>query len=421
VVKKHQEKSKLGFKKQTSIQDSFMKASDSADRERDFNYNLTKWFMEVDIPLAKIDLPATKNFFKKEMDVIVQNRSTLRKKYVPQVYQDTLELIRSKVGENSIYLVIDETTDKQQRYVFNALVGILNGEKSKPMLVAVRYLDVTNNVTVSQTVNDVCLLIWNGNIYYDRLKLIISDQATYMLKAVSNLKNTYPNLKHVTCLAHCLHRVSEVIRLENKDINELISEIKSVLSKAPIRKQHFRKSTGLSPLPKVVTTRWGTWFNAVYYYIENFDKVHEFIISLKDKSESIKNAKKLFKNSGLKKKLIELNEYRFLTKALIDIQTDGLKLTEQFNILNEVADRLSGTALDKFNKSLSKNPDLKEIQNIDTPFQSLLELKYAPLVSVSVERSFSMYKSLLRDNRMSFTEENIEKMLIVNFNKFLYE
>jgi hypothetical protein len=38
--------------------------------------------------------------------------------------------------------------------------------------------------------------------------------------------------------------------------------------------------------------------------------------------------------------------------------------------------------------------------------------KFAPLTSCDVERSFSIYKSVLSDNRMNFTPANLEKYLI---------
>ncbi|KAF7633441.1 hypothetical protein Mgra_00007128 [Meloidogyne graminicola] len=42
--------------------------------------------------------------------------------------------------------------------------------------------------------------------------------------------------------------------------------------------------------------------------------------------------------------------------------------------------------------------------------------KFAPLTSSDVERSFSIYKSVLSDNRMSFTLDNLEKYLICVYN-----
>lgn len=56
--------------------------------------------------------------------------------------------------------------------------------------------------------------------------------------------------------------------------------------------------------------------------------------------------------------------------------------------------------------------DLPENLNIN----HLVYFKYAPVNSVDVERSFSMFKVLLADNRQSFQFENLKKHLIVQCN-----
>lgn len=45
------------------------------------------------------------------------------------------------------------------------------------------------------------------------------------------LKVLYPNMIHVTCAAHGLHRVAEFIRDQYDHVNKLISEVKKVLTK----------------------------------------------------------------------------------------------------------------------------------------------------------------------------------------------
>ena len=42
--------------------------------------------------------------------------------------------------------------------------------------------------------------------------------------------------------------------------------------------------------------------------------------------------------------------------------------------------------------------------------------KYAPVTSTEVERSFSMLKHLLSDRRLSFTEQNVKKMIVASCN-----
>ena len=42
-----------------------------------------------------------------------------------------------------------------------------------------------------------------------------------------------------------------------------------------------------------------------------------------------------------------------------------------------------------------------------------------PMVSVEVERSFSMYKYILSDRRKSMNESNVAKLNVIQFNNFI--
>ena len=74
------------------------------------------------------------------------------------------------------------------------------------------FLEKTNNPTVMQAFNDSCTKLQPEGIKYEKVGLVVTDQASYMLLAIKNLKGMYPNINHVTCIAHALHRVSETVR-----------------------------------------------------------------------------------------------------------------------------------------------------------------------------------------------------------------
>lgn len=95
-----------------------------------------------------------------------------------------------------------------------------------------------------QSINDACAFLWGGEIKYDRVWLIVSDQASYMKLAMSNLKPLFPNMHHVTCLAHSLHRVCERIRDEYVSANDFIASLRKLLLKAPARIQLYKEITG---------------------------------------------------------------------------------------------------------------------------------------------------------------------------------
>ena len=69
-----------------------------------------------------------------------------------------------------------------------------------------------------------------------------------------------------------------------------------------------------------------------------------------------------------------------------------------FSKLIKISRVLSGQLLDDF----------------DMPPNIISLFKFAPVTSVDVERSFSIYKTILADNRTSFTPENLEMYLISN-------
>jgi hypothetical protein len=69
---------------------------------------------------------------------------------------------------------------------------------------------------------------------------------------------------------------------------------------------------------------------------------------------------------------------------------------------------------------LSRTQKSKIIQISETNSSEFKrKTKFAPLVSVEVERSFSKYKSLLSEKRINLTENNIEKFIVIQFNDFL--
>ena len=70
-----------------------------------------------------------------------------------------------------------------------------------------------------------------------------------MVKCGKHLKIFCPNLIHVTCLAHALSLVAEVIRNQYEDVNGLISNVKKVFLKAHLRIQTFREDLLDCPLP----------------------------------------------------------------------------------------------------------------------------------------------------------------------------
>ena len=328
--KKHLEKFNGNTLKSQTLQEAIDKANSKKFGNDEFSEFLAKKLIESDIPLSKVDNSSFKSLLELIPGRNIPHSTTLRNK-MDGIYQKTIEKIRNQIGDDNIYFEIDETTDLKGRFVCNVLVGSLNGNEPKSMLLCTRFLEEVNNGTINRTINDACYLLRNGNVNNENLNLVVLDQASYMLKAIENLKKAelYPNLNQITCLCHALNRVCEVIRIEHPEVNEMISSIKKILLKSNKRKINFCKETKLTLPPDVIVTRWSSWLKAAFYYGNNFDKIKEFIKNLKDKSKAIASAKKLMESTDLRSKLLDSMQYTFLPKAIEKLEFKGLKFDEQ--------------------------------------------------------------------------------------------
>lgn len=124
----------------------------------------------------------------------------------------------------------------------------------------------------------------------------------------------------------------------------------------------------------------------------------------------------------LSRELLLVSDYWFLIESTISLQRKSLNLEEAWSIVRDVGRKLEDAscerASEKFESSISKNPDFKElVTRPDIEFR--LKMKYAPIVSADVERSFSVTKNILSSDRCSFLEDNLIKHYIIIVNKEL--
>ena len=271
------------------------------------------------------------------------------------------------------------------------------------------------------------------SISVDKILLFISDAAAIMLKAGKVLKGYFPNAMHVTCFAHGLHRICEFIREQFSDVNTLISTFKIFLLKAPSRVSLYKKECPNLPMPpQPVITRWGTWLQAAFFYFQHFHSIRVFVNLLPDEAVSIKECKQIVNKPGLydQLQLIEAH-FKKIPECITFLESQNLKLTvsfsrieELFNELNTIVDPLREKLKNKIDAVVSRNPDftlLKEISNNNfsneagfLKYKNLVRMfEYAPVTSCDVERSFSRFKDILTPKRSSLSDENIEKIIII--------
>uniref|UniRef100_A0A2S2PHA5 DUF659 domain-containing protein n=1 Tax=Schizaphis graminum TaxID=13262 RepID=A0A2S2PHA5_SCHGA len=83
-----------------------------------------------------------------------------------------------------------------------------------------------NFQTVGKLFNDAMQLLWPSGVKYENVLLFVTDVAPYMVKAADSLTVLFPNLIHLTCLAHGIHRVYETIRAEYTTVDKMIANVK---------------------------------------------------------------------------------------------------------------------------------------------------------------------------------------------------
>jgi hypothetical protein len=78
-------------------------------------------------------------------------------------------------------------------------------------------------------------VLWPTGVHKDKVLVLYSDAAAYMLKVVTAFKVSYPNSIHFTCLAHGLQCDPEETRAKFSQVNKLIlmTKKKKVFLKAP--------------------------------------------------------------------------------------------------------------------------------------------------------------------------------------------
>uniref|UniRef100_A0A0K2TK03 Putative LOC100902024 [Metaseiulus occidentalis] n=1 Tax=Lepeophtheirus salmonis TaxID=72036 RepID=A0A0K2TK03_LEPSM len=90
-----------------------------------------------------------------------------------------------------------------------ALVGLLDGYfLGRPYLISLENVTKADNKTITNVaIKSICNVL-GSDFRGERLKIFINNGASYCIKAAKNLKQHFPMMLHVTCIAHGLNRIS---------------------------------------------------------------------------------------------------------------------------------------------------------------------------------------------------------------------
>jgi len=80
----------------------------------------------ANILLNKLQNTYFRSFLEKYTHKDIPSVSLLKRTYVNECYDETMDAIRKEVLHKKIWISIDKTTDVQFRLIANAIIGILN-------------------------------------------------------------------------------------------------------------------------------------------------------------------------------------------------------------------------------------------------------------------------------------------------------
>ena len=101
------------------------------------------------------------------------------------------------------FLTVDKVEVAKQKYI-NVLVGSLNAP-NQTFLVDCHTLDSSSNVNSSIILDTVDDILRQLEIKRENFSLFLTDATRHMSLAGKTLKNLYPSMMHLECVAHLLY------------------------------------------------------------------------------------------------------------------------------------------------------------------------------------------------------------------------
>ena len=191
--KSKQHQRKLETKSKSQSKQTFSQLDQANFREQ-----VVSSFLAADIPLHKLNHPSLKSLFA-TMGKVLPSETAARAciaKLASQQEEQIQELLRHK----KIFLIVDEEEIAKQKYI-SVLEGSLDAP-NQTFLVDCHPLDSGSNVNSSIILHTVDNILRQLEIKPENRSLFLTNVARYISLAGKTLKELYPSLMHVICVAH---------------------------------------------------------------------------------------------------------------------------------------------------------------------------------------------------------------------------
>lgn len=266
----------------------------------DFTKKVTEAFLSADIPLYKLRNPKLRELFTCTGHPLPSEQSCRNK--IPELFSTEMERIKNIVQGKHIFMIVDESEVAGNKFL-NVLVGVIE-EPKKTILVDCLPLQASVNAQkIIHVIGDTMTTL--GCLRED-LYLLLTDAASYMISAAKTLHILYPNLFHVTCMAHLMHNCAMKVKAHYNNVDLLIANIKAATVKNRTRQTSF-DTIGRPPAP--IVTRWATWINAASYYEKNLPVVKQIVQSWVGEGKILTNAKEIIEDCSLIQNLTNIEKH----------------------------------------------------------------------------------------------------------------
>ena len=418
-----------------SIKRSGQSTTNRSISQTQFNKILANFCAKLMIPFNKASDEVFVSFIETFTHYKCPSRHSLAKSYLPLLSDEIIEKIRNKLENDYLWISTDETTDVKGRHVANVIIGPMNPEKpNKSYLIDRQVVPKCDNINIYLSVMTALSLLWPNQTKPNNILLFLSDSASYMHVAASNIKKDFPNLIHLTCLCHGLNLVYKFLKNEYDGSFGLVKLGGQIFMNCNIRRQKFQELYKDTPLPPSYSpTRWCSSIKSLIWFNKYFDEFKSFALTLDNSYDRVKELQQHLTRFPLLKSNIKyvIENYKFISDAIYALEREDMCLKDSISILESVGQTLStinDTVFEEFERVVYNNPGydkIKEIyetlfgnsEQLSTHESTLEEMECfirAPLTNAAVERSFSKYRKILSDSRHSLSNDSLKQLITVN-------
>lgn len=178
-------------KNSASLQQTLMPDHQRPKQFNKFNMDLCQSFLEANIPLKKVSHPSVIKFIENYTGKSMPSESTLRKTYVPILYDECMDKMQAKAENKYIWASIDETTDSENRMVTNFIFGILDDSENSPergkcYLLNMEIVDAADASNMAAFFNRSLSLLWPNGRSIEYCIVFVREYNFFRFKKVFN-------------------------------------------------------------------------------------------------------------------------------------------------------------------------------------------------------------------------------------------